>query len=381
MKRLRVGVVGVGHLGQHHARILASMPDVELVAVADARPEQAQTIADRFGTRAVRDYRAAPRPGRRRLDRRAHRPAPRGRRGLPRAGHPRAWSRSRWPARSPRPSSSSRCATPRGALLQVGHIERFNPALSALEQAADPPQVHHRRAALDLHVPLDRHRRRARPDDPRHRPRALAGPGPGAVGGGGGREPLRRARGRRQRADRVRGRHRRQPHGQPGQLTRPCGRCGSGAREGYASLDFAAKQATLVRPSDEFLRGELDLEGVDLEPARRPSRSTSSARSSASTRSRRPAASPWRWSSKTSSRPSRGAVAPRVSGDDALRAMRLADQVLSSLNAHRWDGEPAAAQVPSHPGEASSVLRGPHAWRIKSLRRAFDNPSTELSEH
>ena len=34
-KRLRVGVVGVGHLGQHHARILSAMPGVELVAVAD----------------------------------------------------------------------------------------------------------------------------------------------------------------------------------------------------------------------------------------------------------------------------------------------------------------------------------------------------------
>jgi predicted dehydrogenase len=38
MKRLKVGVVGVGHLGQHHARILAAMPGVELVAVADSRP-------------------------------------------------------------------------------------------------------------------------------------------------------------------------------------------------------------------------------------------------------------------------------------------------------------------------------------------------------
>ena len=57
MKRLRVGVVGVGHLGQHHARILASLPDVELVAVVDSRPEQAQTIADKFGSRAVSDYR------------------------------------------------------------------------------------------------------------------------------------------------------------------------------------------------------------------------------------------------------------------------------------------------------------------------------------
>ncbi len=34
--------------------------------------------------------------------------------------------------------------------------------------------------------------------------------------------------------------------------------------EGYASLDFAAKQATLVRPSEQLRRGRLDLDGVDL---------------------------------------------------------------------------------------------------------------------
>ena len=32
---LRVAVIGVGHLGQHHARILAALPGVELVAVVD----------------------------------------------------------------------------------------------------------------------------------------------------------------------------------------------------------------------------------------------------------------------------------------------------------------------------------------------------------
>ena len=40
--RLRVGVVGVGHLGQHHARLLAAMPDVELVGVADLVEERAR---------------------------------------------------------------------------------------------------------------------------------------------------------------------------------------------------------------------------------------------------------------------------------------------------------------------------------------------------
>ena len=35
-KRLRMAVVGVGHLGRHHARHLKSFPDVDLVGVVDA---------------------------------------------------------------------------------------------------------------------------------------------------------------------------------------------------------------------------------------------------------------------------------------------------------------------------------------------------------
>ena len=98
MTPLRVGVVGVGHLGQHHARILAAMPGVELVAVADARPEQAQAVAARCGTTSPWPTTGAARAGRRRHDRRAHRaciaksPARSWRGASPR------WSRSRWPA-------------------------------------------------------------------------------------------------------------------------------------------------------------------------------------------------------------------------------------------------------------------------------------------
>jgi predicted dehydrogenase len=45
-----MAVIGVGHLGQHHARILAGMPDVELVGIADANAEQARAIAAKLGT-------------------------------------------------------------------------------------------------------------------------------------------------------------------------------------------------------------------------------------------------------------------------------------------------------------------------------------------
>ena len=57
MSRSKVAVVGVGHLGRHHARILATMDDVDLIGVADSRIEQAQAIAEGCGTSAFADYR------------------------------------------------------------------------------------------------------------------------------------------------------------------------------------------------------------------------------------------------------------------------------------------------------------------------------------
>src|SRR5688572_16246124 len=50
--KLRVAVIGVGHLGQHHARLLAAMDGVELVGVVDIKPGRAEEIAARIGTRA-----------------------------------------------------------------------------------------------------------------------------------------------------------------------------------------------------------------------------------------------------------------------------------------------------------------------------------------
>jgi predicted dehydrogenase len=46
MDRLKVAVIGVGALGRHHARILSTMPGVELVAVADPNPVQGQAVAE-----------------------------------------------------------------------------------------------------------------------------------------------------------------------------------------------------------------------------------------------------------------------------------------------------------------------------------------------
>ena len=51
MSRLRVGVIGVGHLGQHHARLLADIPDAMLAGIVDVNAERAQEIAAKYGAR------------------------------------------------------------------------------------------------------------------------------------------------------------------------------------------------------------------------------------------------------------------------------------------------------------------------------------------
>jgi predicted dehydrogenase len=58
MKRLRVGVVGTGALGRHHARIYSTLDRTELVAVADTSAERGQAVADACRTRWLPDYRS-----------------------------------------------------------------------------------------------------------------------------------------------------------------------------------------------------------------------------------------------------------------------------------------------------------------------------------
>jgi predicted dehydrogenase len=57
MSNVRIGVIGVGHLGQHHARLLASMQGVELVGICDINRARADEIAARFAAPAFGDSR------------------------------------------------------------------------------------------------------------------------------------------------------------------------------------------------------------------------------------------------------------------------------------------------------------------------------------
>lgn len=53
---LRMGVIGVGYLGQHHARIYAGLADTELVGVADSDIRRSEEIAETYGCKSFSNY-------------------------------------------------------------------------------------------------------------------------------------------------------------------------------------------------------------------------------------------------------------------------------------------------------------------------------------
>jgi predicted dehydrogenase len=54
--KLKVGVVGIGYLGKFHVQKFASIPEVEIVGLVDRLPARAKEWADKLGTRAFSDY-------------------------------------------------------------------------------------------------------------------------------------------------------------------------------------------------------------------------------------------------------------------------------------------------------------------------------------
>jgi predicted dehydrogenase len=340
------------------------MPGVELVAVADARQEQGQVVADRCGTTFLSNFRAM-------LDlvdavtiavpTVAHREvaSPFLLRGIATlVEKPMAASA----AESEKLVEDARAG---GAVLQVGHIERFNSALRALEQLPIRPKYisaerlsTYTFRSTDIGVVLDLmiHDLDLLLSLVNAPVRSVAAVGVSLFGD---HEDVANARIEFE-------------DGSVANLTAsrasytPTRKMRIWGAEGYASLDFAAKSATLVRPSEQLKRGRLDLEGIDLSQAAAV-REHLFGKVLRVDKVEPDPLEPLALELADFVNAARRISRPRVSGEDALRAVRLADQVLRSLEAHRWNGDSAAA--PSVAAEVSAVLRGPHAWRKKSLRQ------------
>jgi len=154
---VRIAVVGVGHLGRHHARILAAMPGVELVAVVDVRRSRAEEVAAANGTQPLFDAREL----RGRVDAvtvavptEIHREV-----SVPllEAGIPvlveKPLARTLVEA-----DEIIAAAAHGGAVLGVGHTERFNPAVEAARSILEAPgfiEVHRLGAFPDRSLDVD----------------------------------------------------------------------------------------------------------------------------------------------------------------------------------------------------------------------------------
>jgi predicted dehydrogenase len=136
---LRVAVIGVGHLGKHHARILSAMPGVELVAVVDTHLGRASDIASEYGTRPILDAREL--TGK--VDAVTI--------AVPTEAHleiARPFLSAGIPALVEKPMARSlaeaddmiAAAAKAGALLAVGHTERFNPAVAVARAHLTEPR-------------------------------------------------------------------------------------------------------------------------------------------------------------------------------------------------------------------------------------------------
>lgn len=55
--KLKICVIGVGHLGQYHVQKYKAHPDIEILGVVDTNYDRAREIGDQYGVRAYSDYR------------------------------------------------------------------------------------------------------------------------------------------------------------------------------------------------------------------------------------------------------------------------------------------------------------------------------------
>jgi predicted dehydrogenase len=379
---LRAAVVGVGHLGRHHARILAGLPGVRLVAVADTRLDQAKAVAEPLAARAVADYReligqvdlvsiAVPTAFHRQVA------AP-----FLQAGVHALVEKPLAPAASDAEELVA-LAKQSAAILHVGHIERYNPVWNEARPAA-PKYISAERQGLftgrstDIGVVLD-----LMIHDIDLVLSLIPAPviAVSALGLSlfGPHEDIASARIWFE-------------DGAIADLTasrasmNPARRMKIWNHEGYTALDFASRQGKRIRlkaatePPQSHL---IDLSGLDFsQPARVKERIFGELLQV----------------DELATHESREQLAlelgdfvdairyrrqPLVPGEDGLRAVRLAEQIIASLRSHRWDGAHDQSRVGPNlradlPADRHAVPPEPHLRRAGAPRAAAPQIRSQL---
>ena len=216
---IKVAVVGVGDFGRNHVRVWKEVEGVDLVGVMDSNPDRAAKVAIEFGTVALKDFDD--------LATSAQAVSL----AVPTSEHARIGCdllergldvlvEKPIAASLPEADALLAAAKRHNRILQIGHLERFNPAVIAAEKIIARPlffEIHRlgvfSQRSLDVDVVYDDSRPR---NPPSLRPRPSSRPPRGRHSG-----PNRQSR-HRSRKDRIRNRGRRQSHRQPGlHRTRP----------------------------------------------------------------------------------------------------------------------------------------------------------------
>lgn len=359
MSRLRVAVIGAGRLGGFHAQKLAKMADVELVGVADPVESQRNRVAAECRTAAFADHRelwnridaavvAAPT--------RLHHALGK---DLLRRGIHVLMEKPLAPTAA-EADELAELARKHCLILQVGHVERFNPALAAASPLLrSPAYIEAVRASgftfrsTDVGAVLDLmiHDIDIALSLVRSEVRRVDAMGISVLGG---HEDIANAR---------------------VEFTNGCVAVLSASRVsyeaarrmqvwsagGFASIDYATRKTTLIRPSEALLARQFDVDSLSPEQVEHykqhlleehlPREEIQSEAVDAlalevadfveSIRLRR---------------------APRVTGQQGRDAVALAEQILDKILAHRWDGT-ADGPVGPLAKPRPSVIPGPH-WHL-----------------
>jgi len=160
-RRIKVAVIGVGHLGRHHVRLLSQDPKAELVGVVDSREEVVEEVSKEYGVKGSTDYTALAGG----VDAVCI--------AVPTTRHHQIagfFLQRGVDVLVEKPIAPSleqgeelvELARAQGRILQVGHVERFNAALKAIENLGLVPRYieSHRLAgmtfrSMDIGVVLD----------------------------------------------------------------------------------------------------------------------------------------------------------------------------------------------------------------------------------
>jgi len=139
MKKIKSVVIGVGHLGKFHARICSENPDIELVGVVDVNEENAKKIAEEYNTKSFPNIEQA---FLEEVDA-VHVVVPTDKhfevtKGLLKAGK-HVLLEKPMTTTVAEAEKLLELAKENDCVLQVGHVERFNPAIIGIQKVLTQP--------------------------------------------------------------------------------------------------------------------------------------------------------------------------------------------------------------------------------------------------